>query len=172
METFKQVRTILIVTVFGFINYLSSAQAYETATVKKKPDFQWPEGKYMGVSLTFLETPDAIWQYEADPVNDIWIDNGHSIASYVREKRGESLSAEIPAYKNPLLPVELRINDLLSRMTLEEKVGQMNIPTCYSTEIGWGLGSKSPPLWEDPSKEARDRQLEGCRKWTEGTQSH
>ena len=28
-------------------------------------------------------------------------------------------------YKNPKLPVEERVTDLLSRMTLEEKVGQM-----------------------------------------------
>lgn len=33
--------------------------------------------------------------------------------------------SEVPAYKNPNLPTEERINDLLSRMTLEEKVGQM-----------------------------------------------
>ncbi len=30
-----------------------------------------------------------------------------------------------PAYRDPTLPVERRIDDLLSRMTLEEKVGQM-----------------------------------------------
>lgn len=32
----------------------------------------------------------------------------------------------IPAYKNPTLPVEERIEDLLDRMTLEEKAGQLN----------------------------------------------
>ena len=37
-----------------------------------------------------------------------------------------------------IYPVELRISDLLSRMTLEEKVGQMNIPTCYSDRSGMG----------------------------------
>ncbi len=31
-----------------------------------------------------------------------------------------------PMYKNPKVPIDLRVNDLLSRMTLEEKVGQMN----------------------------------------------
>lgn len=31
-----------------------------------------------------------------------------------------------PLYKNPKAPVEARVNDLLGRMTLEEKVGQMN----------------------------------------------
>ena len=78
--------------------------------------------------------------------------------------------AETPAYKNPDLPVEQRINDLLSRMTLEEKVGQMNIPTCYSTELGWGLNSDAPYLWDmEDTKEVRDKQLDGCRKWAEGT---
>lgn len=28
-------------------------------------------------------------------------------------------------YKNPLLPVEKRVDDLLSRMTLEEKIAQI-----------------------------------------------
>ena len=32
--------------------------------------------------------------------------------------------AELPAYKNPSLPVEQRVSDLISRMTLEEKVAQ------------------------------------------------
>ena len=104
-------------------------------------------------------------------VFSLCINTGYAQAyqANANQKRGESPVAETPGYKNPLLPVEYRVNDLLSRMTLEEKVGQMNIPTCYSTEIGWGLGSKTPPLWEDPSKEARDKQLEGCRKWAEGT---
>ena len=34
-------------------------------------------------------------------------------------------AADRPAYKNPHLPVRERVADLLSRMTLEEKVGQM-----------------------------------------------
>ena len=31
-----------------------------------------------------------------------------------------------PLYKNPQAPIEQRVEDLLGRMTLEEKVGQMN----------------------------------------------
>ncbi|HEY0379784.1 MAG TPA: glycoside hydrolase family 3 C-terminal domain-containing protein [Pyrinomonadaceae bacterium] len=33
--------------------------------------------------------------------------------------------AELPPYKNPALPIEKRVEDLVSRMTLEEKVSQM-----------------------------------------------
>ena len=36
-------------------------------------------------------------------------------------------------YKNPTLPVETRVADLLSRMTLEEKVGQLLCP------LGWEM---------------------------------
>lgn len=34
---------------------------------------------------------------------------------------------DTPAYKNPSLPVEKRVNDLLSRMTLEEKAAQLDM---------------------------------------------
>lgn len=36
-----------------------------------------------------------------------------------------SQAQEVPAYRNPKLPVEQRLADLLSRMTLEEKVAQL-----------------------------------------------
>ena len=39
-------------------------------------------------------------------------------------------------YRNPRLSVDARIADLLSRMTLEEKVGQLEIP------LGWEMYSK------------------------------
>jgi beta-glucosidase len=35
------------------------------------------------------------------------------------------VGAQTPDYKNPSLPIERRVNDLVSRMTLEEKVSQM-----------------------------------------------
>jgi beta-glucosidase len=58
----------------------------------------------------------------------------------------------IPAYKNPTLPVTERIEDLLSRMTLKEKAGQLNQwynlgPDHYDQvrngEIGSGLLANS-----------------------------
>ena len=33
--------------------------------------------------------------------------------------------AQTPDYKNPSLPIDKRVDDLVSRMTLEEKVSQM-----------------------------------------------
>jgi len=39
--------------------------------------------------------------------------------------QGSLWAADRPAYLNPNLPIQGRVNDLLARMTLEEKVGQM-----------------------------------------------
>ena len=126
-----------------------------------------------GRQTSLLITIEEICKYALDTANGIWIDNVHNIASYVKGKRGETLSAALPVYKNPMLPVEQRINDLLSRMTLQEKVGQMNVPTCYSTELGWGLNSDAPYLWDmKDTREAREKQLDGCRKWAEGTHNN
>jgi beta-glucosidase len=61
---------------------------------------------------------------------------------------------KIPIFMDPLSPVEKRVEDLLSRMTLEEKIGQMNMPCVYVSGLGKDVKSK----------------MEGCRKFTEGTQ--
>ncbi len=59
---------------------------------------------------------------------------------------------EKSVYLDPTQPVERRIEDLLARMTLKEKVGQMNMPCVY-------LG----PLGKDPQAKQ-----EGCRRFTLG----
>lgn len=41
------------------------------------------------------------------------------------DKGPEVVKEEILPYKNPSLPIEVRLEDLMGRMTLEEKVGQM-----------------------------------------------
>src|SRR5258705_1470190 len=39
--------------------------------------------------------------------------------------RTNAVQDAVPAYKNPALPIEKRVDDLVSRMTLEEKISQM-----------------------------------------------
>ncbi len=41
-----------------------------------------------------------------------------------------------PLYRDASQPIENRIDDLLGRMTLEEKVGQMNMPCVYESALG------------------------------------
>ncbi len=48
-----------------------------------------------------------------------------STVSFAAGRFGASSEADTAAYLNPKLPVEERANDLLSRMTLGEKIGQM-----------------------------------------------
>ena len=58
-----------------------------------------------------------------------------------------------PAYLNPGEPIDSRIDDLLSRMTLKEKVGQLNLPCVYVDELGKDIPSK----------------MEACRRFAAGT---
>lgn len=58
-----------------------------------------------------------------------------------------------PPYLNPQVSVEQRTDDLLSRMTLEEKVGQINWPCVYVSELGDSIPVK----------------MDSCRRFAAGT---
>lgn len=58
-----------------------------------------------------------------------------------------------PLYRDATASIERRVEDLLSRMTLKEKVGQLNMPCVYVDEMGMGI----------PAKQA------ACKKFAEGT---
>ena len=66
---------------------------------------------------------------------------------------GAQPGAGAPIYLDASQPIERRIADLLGRMTLEEKLGQMNMPCVYVDELGDGNATK----------------IEACRRFTEGT---
>jgi len=61
--------------------------------------------------------------------------------------------ADRPVYKDASQPIDRRVEDLLQRMTLEEKVGQMNMPCVYEGELGADVPAK----------------MNGVRKFAEGT---
>ena len=105
-----------------------------------------------GYQTSLLSTIEAICNYASDPSNGIWMDNVHNIASYIKEQRGETPFTIMPVYKNPLFSIEQRVEDLVSRMTLEEKVGQMNMPCVYVSELGNDIPAK----------------MTGCKKMTIG----
>jgi beta-glucosidase len=90
-------------------------------------------------------------RYVKDPAHGLWIDTVQNVAAYVEKRRGTPAAAG-PAYLDPSLPVKRRIEDLLARMTLEEKVGQMNMPCVYVNPLGKDAAAK----------------MEATRKFTEG----
>ena len=69
--------------------------------------------------------------------------------SIILAQTGEST----PIYLDPKRPVDERVDDLMSRMTLKEKVGQLNLPCVYVDELGKDIPAKT----------------EACRKFTAGT---
>jgi len=105
-----------------------------------------------GFQTSLLSTIDSICRYATDPANGIWIDHVAAIGNYVREQRGIPAHTEMLPYQNPALPVTARVDDLISRMTLEEKIGQLNMPCGYFRELGRTVPEK----------------LEGSRKFTSG----
>ena len=58
-----------------------------------------------------------------------------------------------PIYLDPKQPIERRVEDLLSRMTLKEKVGQLNLPCVYVDQLGKTIPEK----------------LQACRRFAAGT---
>ena len=95
---------------------------------------------------------EALCRYATDPANGLWIDTVDAIAGYIEKQRGNGAAA-VPLYRDAGQPIHRRIEDLLERMTLEEKIGQMNMPCVYED----GLGK------EDPAKMA------ACKGFAEGT---
>ena len=57
------------------------------------------------------------------------------------------------AYLDAKQPIKNRVEDLLARMTLEEKIGQLNMPCVYDHHFGKDIES----------------QIDSCRKFTAGT---
>ena len=70
---------------------------------------------------------------------------------------GSALGAQagggLPIYLDSKRPVEERIDDLMSRMTLKEKIGQLNLPCVYVDELGTTIPAKR----------------EACKRFTAGT---
>jgi beta-glucosidase len=62
-------------------------------------------------------------------------------------------SAKTPLYLDPKQPIERRVDDLMSRMTLKEKIGQLNLPCVYVDQLGKTIPEK----------------MNACRKFAAGT---
>src|SRR5215831_5003703 len=60
---------------------------------------------------------------------------------------------DTPVYLDPKQPVEVRVEDLMSRMSLKEKVGQLNLPWVYVDQLGKSIPEK----------------MEACKRFAAGT---
>jgi len=60
-----------------------------------------------------------------------------------------------PIYLDPEQTIEHRVEDLLRRMTLEEKIGQLNLPCVYVDQLGKSIPEKQ----------------QACKRFAAGTQS-
>ena len=106
------------------------------------------EGGYQ----TYLSKIEAIRDNTSDPENSIGLDNVHNIPANITRQQGEPKFTDMPVYRNPLFSISQRVEDLLSRMTLEEKIGQMNMPCVYEDALGLGVANK----------------MDACKKLAEG----
>jgi len=61
--------------------------------------------------------------------------------------------AGTPLYLDSKQPVEVRVDDLISRMSLKEKVGQLNLPCVYVDQLGKSIPEK----------------MEACKRFAAGT---
>jgi beta-glucosidase len=55
-------------------------------------------------------------------------------------------TAQTPIYLDPAQSIHRRVDDLLARMTLKEKVGQMNMPCVYEDALGPDIPAKRDAL--------------------------
>jgi beta-glucosidase len=86
---------------------------------------------------------------------------------------GDACAAGVPSYLNPHLPIDTRVRDLLSRMTLEEKIGQMvqadlgavtNVADIQKYALGAMLsGGNSKPPENNPA--AWLKTVNECQSW-------
>ncbi len=75
------------------------------------------------------------------------------LAAAILSAGAQKRRAEVPVYLDRTQPIERRVDDLLGRLTLEEKVGQMNMPCVYVDELGEAIADKAA----------------ACLKFAEGT---
>lgn len=61
---------------------------------------------------------------------------GICLALAVSGVAGAQADDATPPYLDPHQPIEVRVDDLMHRMTLEEKIGQLNLPCAYVDELG------------------------------------
>jgi beta-glucosidase len=85
---------------------------------------------------------DSLCRYITDPANGIWVAPVGAIASWVKDFQEKNVRGKKEIYLDPSRSLDTRIENLLSMMTLEEKIGQLNMPCVYHNELGRSIEEK------------------------------
>lgn len=72
------------------------------------------------------------------------------VSAQSHKRSSKKTMVETPVYKQASRPVEERVADLLSRMTVEEKIAQLRCP------LGWQMYNKTSQKTVEPSQLFRD----------------
>jgi len=104
------------------------------------------EGGYQATRAAMAE---ELCRLAKDPKIGLWVDTVANIADYIRKSRPELRGRDEPATPSPMdlpgRPAQARekhIEDLIGQLTLEEKVGQMNMPCVYESALGESIPDK------------------------------
>jgi beta-glucosidase len=66
-----------------------------------------------------------------------------SAALFAQPPLRAQTAGDLPPYLDRNQPISVRVDDLMSRMTLKEKVGQLNLPCVYVRQLGTDIPSKT-----------------------------
>lgn len=100
-----------------------------------------------GRQTTSRAALDALLTYALEPGRGVWVAPVAQVAQRLSERPARPTLDELDPES------EIRIGALLSRMTLEEKIGQINMPCVYEDALG----------------RTRAEKMEGCRQFAAGT---
>lgn len=78
---------------------------------------------------------------------------GFAMALFAGPRSHPQNTSAAPLYLDVRQPLDTRVDDLLRRMTLKEKVGQLNLPCVYVDQLGKDIPSK----------------MDACRRFAAGT---
>lgn len=145
MGVIKPQKCILSVMLFFLAClYAGSILAQDNKTIIKSAD-----------QTASLSDPENISRFLTTSSEGIYTAN----RNYVPANRNneQKQSGEVLIYRDPDYPVMQRIDDLISRMTIEEKIGQMNMPCGYISDFGRDV----PEKMESFRKFAEGRFMDG-----------
>ena len=94
-----------------------------------------------GSQTTYLKTIKAICEYAQQPDSKIWIATVDKVADYIQQQKQEMSYGTFRYFKNEA-EIDRKVAELVGKMTLEEKIGQINMPCGYVRELGEDIQSK------------------------------